>query len=90
MTLVPSSESSKIENLYVLRRTSWVIEFNLIHISGNYFMCHLDSAKAPGTLFKQAIPGEFIVGADGVVQKFGIAAEPEMGKEGRIWFERVF
>jgi hypothetical protein len=73
----------------MLRRTSWEIKSNLTHISGDYFMCHLDSTKAPGKAFKQAIPGEFMVGADGVVQKFGIAAEPEMGKEGRIWFERI-
>jgi len=51
-------------------------------------MAYLDSSTAPGLIFKQAIPAEFVIGSDGVVQKFGIAHEEAMGSE-KIWFERV-
>jgi hypothetical protein len=90
----PSSNSlspttSIPEQLYLSRSTSWEIAASLTHISGDYFMCYLDSTRAPGLIFKSAIPSEFIVGADGIARKFGIAAEEEMGKEGRIWFERI-
>ncbi|KAJ5047542.1 uncharacterized protein L3040_003365 [Drepanopeziza brunnea f. sp. 'multigermtubi'] len=68
---------------------SWKLMFDLEHISGDYFMAHIDSTTAPGLIFRQAVAAEFKVGSDGVANGFGIAIEPEMGLEGRIWFERV-
>lgn len=52
-------------------------------------MAYIDSATAPGLIFRKAVAAEFLVGVDGIARKFGIAAEPEMGVEARIWFERV-
>ena len=52
-------------------------------------MVYADSTTAPGLVFKQALPAEFVVGVEGVVGRVGVAFEPEMGKEGRVWFERV-
>jgi hypothetical protein len=91
ITISPSpSQSSTPGKLYVLRsNASWKVASVLEQISGEYFMLYLDSTQAPGLLFKQAVPAEFSIGADGVVGKFGIAAEPEMGKEGKVWFERI-
>ncbi|CZT43085.1 uncharacterized protein RSE6_03071 [Rhynchosporium secalis] len=68
---------------------AWKIDFDSEHISGDYFMAYVDSKVAPGLVFKQAMAAEFRVGSGGTVEKFGIALEPEMGTEGRIWFERV-
>jgi hypothetical protein len=65
------------------------LEFNLEHVSGDYFMAYADSTEAPGTAFKIAAPAEFKVGPEGTSMKFGLAAEPAMGQNGRIWFERV-
>ncbi|KAG9236943.1 putative penicillin-binding protein [Amylocarpus encephaloides] len=71
------------------RSFTWPIILELSHISGNYFMAYADSTTAPGMVFKQALPAEFAVGVDGVVGRVGVAFEPEMGREGRVWFERV-
>ncbi|KAE9377060.1 putative penicillin-binding protein [Stipitochalara longipes BDJ] len=65
------------------------LEFNLDHISGDYFIAYADSTEAPGTAFRAAVPAEFKVSADGISKAFGLAAEPEMGPNGRIWFERI-
>lgn len=65
------------------------LDFRFEHISGDYFMTYADSPEAPGIEFKVAAPAEFKVGPDGVSKAFGLAAEPEMGPQGRIWFERV-
>jgi hypothetical protein len=65
------------------------IEANFEHISGDYFMAYADSTVAPGLIFKEAAPAEFKVASDGISKYFGLAAEPEMGKGGRIWFERI-
>jgi hypothetical protein len=32
---------------------------------------------------------EFKVSSDGISRSFGLAAEPAIGKDGRIWFERI-
>ncbi|KAI9051163.1 hypothetical protein LZ554_005265 [Drepanopeziza brunnea f. sp. 'monogermtubi'] len=68
---------------------SWKLMFDLEHVSGDYLMAHIDSTTAPGLISRQAVAAEFKVGSDGVASGFGIAIEPEMGLEGRIWFERV-
>lgn len=52
-------------------------------------MAYVDSDKAPGSIFKEALPAEFTVGIDGATKALGMATEPEMGPKGRIWFERV-
>lgn len=52
-------------------------------------MALVDSTVAPGFVFKQAAAAEFRVGSDGVARSLGMAVEPEMGVEGRVWFERV-
>ena len=58
-------------------------------MSGDYFIVEIESTTAPGLLLREATAAEFVVGSDGVAGRFGIAAEPEMGVEGRIWFERI-
>ncbi len=52
-------------------------------------MAYIDSTTAPGLIFREAVAAEFVIGSDGVAKKFGLAAEPEMGSEGRIWFDRI-
>lgn len=52
-------------------------------------MVYADSTESPGQVFKTASPAEFKVASDGIAKYFGLAAEPEMGVDGRIWFERV-
>jgi len=80
----------KNEALYANRSDATLkLEFTLEHISGDYFMAYGDSTEAPGTAFKAAAPAEFKVSADGISKTFGLAAEPEMGPNGRIWFERI-
>jgi len=68
---------------------AWELHARFEHVSGDYFVAYVDSDKAPGAIFKEAIPAEFTVGIDGATQALGMATEPEMGPEGRIWFERV-
>lgn len=68
---------------------SWKLFFDLEHVSGDYFLAHMDSSTAPGLLFKEALPAEFVVGSDGIPKSFGLAAAEEMGTDARIWFERV-
>jgi len=79
----------KNEALFAERSATWKVEAKFKHVTGDYFMVYIDSMTAPGLIFKEATPAEFSVGSDGVPKKFGLAAEPEMGVEGRIWFERV-
>jgi hypothetical protein len=69
------------------RDAGWRVFFDLEHVSGGYFMGYLDSSTAPGLLFREAFPAEFVVGSDGVVRELGLALEEEMGE--MIWFERV-
>jgi hypothetical protein len=68
---------------------SWKLIFDLEHVSGDYFLAHIDSKTAPGLIFKSAAPAEFVIGSDGTPKSFGFAAAEEMGPEGRIWFERI-
>jgi hypothetical protein len=58
-------------------------------MSGDFFMAHIDSTTAPGFAFQQATAAEFHVGANGIPKTFGLAAEPEMGLSGRIFFDRI-
>ncbi|KAL2062947.1 hypothetical protein VTL71DRAFT_6019 [Oculimacula yallundae] len=68
---------------------SWKVSFDFKHVSGDYFMGYMDSKTAPGLVFKQAMAAEFTVGSSGKADRLGMALEEEMGKDGRIWFERV-
>lgn len=52
-------------------------------------MAYMDSMDAPGLIFKQALPAEFRIGSDGKPSAVGVGFEPDMGKDGRIWFERI-
>jgi hypothetical protein len=80
----------KDDALYSNRQDATLkLEFRLEHISGDYFMAYADSTEAPGSVFKAAAPAEFKVSSDGISKTLGLAAEPEMGPQGRIWFERV-
>jgi hypothetical protein len=80
----------KDDALYANRQDATLkLEANFEHISGDYFMAYADSTEAPGLMFKEAAPAEFKVTSDGISKYFGLAAEPEMGKDGRIWFERI-
>jgi hypothetical protein len=82
--------SLKDEQLFINRSDhAWKIGVNLEHVSGDHFMAYVDSLTAPGSFFREAVPAEFKVGGDGVAKSFGILAEPEMGKDSRIWFDRV-
>lgn len=66
-------------------------EPNLIfsHFSGNYFIIYSSHHGDLSAFAPSVYPAEFVVGADSKPQKVGIGYEEEMGKEGRIWFERV-
>ena len=68
---------------------TWKQRLDFKHVSGDYFMVYTDSTTAPGSVHQDVMPAEFRVGGDGVVKSLGIALASEMGKEGRIWFERV-
>lgn len=84
---VTISEDNK---LYILRSTeTWKIKITLDHISGDFFMAYIDSATAPGLVFKKAVPAEFKIGADGISKSFGILLEEAMGSEKKIWFNRM-
>jgi hypothetical protein len=52
-------------------------------------MAYVDSSTAPGLIFKAAVPAGFKIGSDGAPKAFGIAAEEKMGKDGRIWFDKI-
>lgn len=67
---------------------TWKVELELEHVSGDFFIASLDSVAAPGHIFKERFPAEFVVGADGRPEKFGVRIEPSLGDE-KIWFERV-
>jgi len=69
--------------------SQWRVLLDFEHVSGDHFMTFIDSATAPGLIFKEARPAEFVVGSDGISKKFGIAAEPSMGIDKKIWFERT-
>ncbi|TAQ87178.1 hypothetical protein B7494_g4491 [Chlorociboria aeruginascens] len=68
---------------------TWKIVCDLEHVSGEYFMAYIDSSTAPGSVFKHAAPAEFRIASDGTPNAFGVMAEPQMGIEGRIWFDRI-
>ena len=65
------------------------VKLDLEHVSGDYFMAYIDSTLAPGLVFKEATPAEFVVGGDGVSKSFGIAPQPEMAEVARIHFTRI-
>ena len=78
------------DHLFINRSdASWKMCIDLEHVSGDRFMAYIDSSTAPGIIFKQAVPAEFIVGADGASSSFGVLAEKEMGPNSRIWFNRL-
>ncbi len=80
----------KDEKLYINRSdAAWRVAIDLEHVSGDHFMAYVDSTTAPGLISKEAVPAEFKVGSDGIAKDFGIVAEPEMGFEKRIWFDRL-
>jgi hypothetical protein len=68
---------------------TWELHARFEHVSGDYFVGYIDSDKAPGAIFRGAVRAEFTVGSDGKAKALGMATEPEMGPEGRIWFERI-
>lgn len=82
--------SLKDDQLFVNRSDhAWKIGVDLEHVSGDHFMAYVDSLTAPGLVFREAVPAEFKVGADGVSNSFGILAAYEMGPNSRIWFDRI-
>ncbi len=68
---------------------SWKVVIELKHVSGDYFMAYVDSATAPGMIFKEKVAAGFQIGVEGKPEQFGIAVEEEMGVDGRMWFKRV-
>jgi hypothetical protein len=59
------------------------------HVSGDYFIIHSEHEGDLGAFAPNVYPAEFVIGVDGKPRKVGVGYEEEMGKEGRIWFERV-
>jgi hypothetical protein len=77
-------------HLYINRSDAyWKIAIDLEHVSGDNFIAYMGSTVSPGVFFQRAVPAEFKIGSNGVSKAFGIFAEPEMGAQSRIWFERV-
>lgn len=68
---------------------TWPLSADLKHVTGDHFMVYADSAVAPGGVLKLATAAEFRIGSDGVPKQLGVAIEDMMGKDGRIWFDRV-
>jgi hypothetical protein len=82
--------SLKYDHLFANRSDhSWKVGVELQHVSGDNFIAYIDSLTAPGLIFREAAPAVFRVGADGISNSFGILAEPEMGMDSRIWFDRL-
>lgn len=75
--------------LQIDRDASFNVHIELTHVTGEYFMAYMDSRTVPNSIYQNAVAAEFIIGPDGVARKFGIAEEPSMGPNGRVWFERV-
>jgi len=67
----------------------WKTTFKFEHVSGEFFLCYADSANAKKSPLESIIQAEFVIGSDGAVTRFGMAAEVQMGPEGRIWFDRI-
>lgn len=68
---------------------AWKVRLDFEHVSGEYFIAYADSISAPSLAFQEGLPAKFAVGSDGISQKFGLAAESEMGLQARIWFDRL-
>lgn len=95
ITISPSSSSpngsSSEETLHADRSfTTWSEpRLNFQHVSGDYFIIHAEHHSDLGAFVPNVYPAEFVLGSDGSPKKVGIGYEEEMGKDGRIWFERV-
>jgi hypothetical protein len=86
-----NSNDSGSETLHADRSfTTWSEpHLNFQHVSGDYFIIHAEHHSDLGALVPTVYPAEFVLGSDGSPKKVGIGYEEEMGKDGRIWFERV-
>lgn len=71
------------------RDASFNVHVDLQHVTGDYFMAKMDSRTVPNSIYQNAVAAEFVIGPDGLARKFGIAEEPSMGPNARIWFDRV-
>lgn len=85
------SSSSDSQTLHADRSfTTWSEpHLTFSHVSGDYFIIRSEHKGDFGAFVPSMYPAEFVVGVDGTAQKLGIGYEEEMGKDGRIWFERV-
>ncbi|KUJ20474.1 beta-lactamase/transpeptidase-like protein [Mollisia scopiformis] len=79
----------KDDTLQIDRYASYNVHMDLEQVTGDYFMAYMDSMTVPGSIYQNAVAAEFVIGPDGVARKFGIAEEPSMGPNGRVWFDRV-
>lgn len=52
-------------------------------------MVDFEPLEAPSMVSKLYAPAEFRIDAEGKVGRFGVGFEPELGREGLIWFVRV-
>lgn len=90
ITLIPSSSKGP-ERLHADRSyTTWSEpHLNFQHVSGDHFIIRAEHQGDFGAFLPNVYPAEFVVGSDGIPKKVGVGYEEEMGKDGRIWFERV-
>ena len=90
-TSSPQGSGSGSETLHADRSfTTWPEpHLNFQHVSGDYFIIHAEHHGDLGAFLPTVYPAEFVLGSDGSPKKVGIGYEEEMGKDGRIWFERV-
>lgn len=69
--------------------TTWPEELTFEHVSGYYFLMSSVQDADFGSLAPTIRPAEFVVGPNGQPSKIGVGYEEEMGRDARIWFERV-
>lgn len=64
-------------------------EFNMTfsHASGEFWFVEAQLGNAES--LARIMPATFEIGADGAVSRLGIGLEPNMGPEGRIWYQKL-
>lgn len=80
-----SKSTAKV--LHALKtQSSWDVVFDLEHVSGEHFICYINTlARSP--MLQEASKAEFDIGGDGKVTRLGI--QIESGLKEKIWFEKT-
>ncbi|SPO03651.1 uncharacterized protein DNG_06334 [Cephalotrichum gorgonifer] len=83
---IPVAEGTASVLHAVKDQSEWDIVFDLEHVSGEHFICYLNTlARSP--MLQEAVKAEFVVGPDGKVARLGIEFESSL--KDKIWFDRA-